>query len=127
MMLELLPITSPHAVGVRLSGKVNQNDMAVIAKEVERKLKKQDQLGIYIELDHFEGFTLHGLLKEARFMMRYIKHFTRTAMVGETRWYNRAAAVVSRFLPNVEIEYFTPIQKDEALIWVSERDVEHFS
>lgn len=127
MMLKLLPVTSPYAVGVRLSGKVNHNDMDIIIDEMECKLKKEDQLGIYIELDHFEGFTLRGFLREARFALRYLRHITRAAMVGESRWFNRAATVITRFFPNVEIEYFTPIQKDEALIWVAEKDVEYFS
>lgn len=126
MMLELLPITSPYAVGVRLSGKVSQNDMETLVKEMEAKLKKQDQLGMYIELDHFEGFTLRGFLREARFVFRFMNHITRTAMVGDSRWFSRAAAVISRFFPNVEIEHFTPIQRDEALIWVAEKDAEYY-
>ncbi len=127
MMLQLLPIPSPHAVGVRLSGRVNQDDMDSIVREVERKLQSEDQLGIYIELDNFEGFTMKGLLRETRFIIRYINHFTRTAMVGESRWFNRAAAVIARLFPNIEIEHFTPLQRDEALIWVAERDAENIS
>lgn len=127
MMLQLLPIPSPRAVGVRLSGRVNQDDMETIVQEVERKLQKEDQLGIYIELENFDGFTMTGLFREMRFVIRYINHFTRTAMVGESRWFNRAAAVISRLFPNIEIEHFTPLQRDEALIWVAERDAEHFS
>jgi hypothetical protein len=127
MMLKLLSVSSPHAVGVRLSGKVNHNDMDTIVNEVERKLKDEDRLGIYIELDHFEGFTLRGFLRETRFALRYMGHITRAAMVGESRWFTRASTVITRFFPNVEIEHFTPIQKDEALIWVAEKDVEHFS
>lgn len=126
-MLQLLPIPSPHAVGVRLSGKVNEGEVDTIVKEVERKLEREDRLGIYIELDNFDGFTLRGFLKETRFVFRYINHITRTALVGESRWFNRGAAIVARFFPNVEIEHFTPIQKDEALIWVSEMDAETFS
>ncbi|MBQ0759774.1 MAG: STAS/SEC14 domain-containing protein [Gammaproteobacteria bacterium] len=122
-MLELLALPFPHVVGVRVSGKINHTDIEIILKEVERKLIDEENLNIFIELDHFEGFTVRGWLTEMRFLAKYINRFTRTAILGEARWFNRGSALITRVFPNIEIDHFTPIQKDEALIWVSERDV----
>ena len=122
-MLELLALPFPHVVGVRVSGKINHTDIEVILKEVERKLIDEDNLNIFIELDHFEGFTVRGWLKEMRFLAKYINRFTRTAILGEPRWFNLGTALITRAFPNIEIDHFIPLQKDEALIWVSERDV----
>ena len=61
-MLELLALPFPHVVGARVSGKINHTDIEVILKEVERKLIDEDNLNIFIELDHFEGFTVRGWL-----------------------------------------------------------------
>lgn len=127
MMLELLPIPSSHVIGVKVSGKVNHDDMAEIYDAVEHKLENEEYLGIYIELEHFKGFTLRGLLKEMRLLAHFFKHITRTALVGEPRWYSRGAQLITHWMPNAEIEHFTEIQRDEALIWVSERDAGAFS
>ncbi|MGB1906334.1 MAG: STAS/SEC14 domain-containing protein [Spongiibacter sp.] len=126
-MLELLPIPIGNVVGVKVSGKVNHQDMERVLVEVKRKLKDHESLGVYIELDHFKGFTLRGLLKEMRLLSCFLGHFTRTALVSDTQWYRRAAQIITHWTPNIEIEHFTPIQHDEALIWVSERDVGAFS
>lgn len=126
-MLELLPIPFPHVVGLRVSGKVNHTDVEQLRESVARKLESEDHLGIYIELEHFQGFTLRGLLREMRFVASFFKRITRTALVGEARWYSRAAQLITHWMPNAEIEHFTDIQRDEALLWVSERDVGAFS
>jgi hypothetical protein len=125
-MLELLALPFPHVVGVRVSGKINHTDIEVILDEVERKLIDEDSLNIFIELDHFEGFTVRGWLKEMRFLAKYINRFSRTAITGEARWFNRGTALITRVFPNIEIEHFIPLQRDEALIWVSERDLGTF-
>ena len=70
---------------------------------------------------------MRGLLKEMRLLARFFKHITRTALVGEPRWYSRGAQLITHWMPNAEIEHFTEIQRDEALIWVSERDAGAFS
>ncbi|CAA0104652.1 Uncharacterised protein [Zhongshania aliphaticivorans] len=125
-MLELLQLPFPHVVGVRVSGKINHTDIDLILQEVEHKLLEEDNLNIFIELDHFEGFTARGWLKEMRFLAKYINRFTRTAILGEPRWFNRGSTFITRIFPNIEIEHFIPLQRDEALIWVSERDVATF-
>ncbi|MEX1668013.1 STAS/SEC14 domain-containing protein [Zhongshania guokunii] len=125
-MLELLPLPFAHIVGVRVSGKVNHTDIETILAEVERKLASEEYLGVLIELEHFDGFTIRGLFKEFKFLSKYINRLTRTAIVGEPRWFNRGTELIKRVYPNIEIEHFIPLQKDEALLWVSERDAGTF-
>lgn len=125
-MLELLTLPFPHVVGVRVSGKINHTDIEIILKELERKLIDEDNLNIFIELDHFDGFTIRAWLKEMQFLAKYINRFTRTAILGESRWFTRGSRLIKRAFPNIEVEHFIPLQKDEALIWVSERDVATF-
>ncbi|MDF1692483.1 MAG: STAS/SEC14 domain-containing protein [Zhongshania sp.] len=125
-MLELLPLPFAHIVGVRVSGKVNHTDIEIILAEVERKLASEAYLGVLIELEHFDGFTIRGLVKEFKFLSKYINRLTRTAIVGEPRWFNRGTELIKRVYPNIEIEHFIPLQKDEALLWVSERDAGTF-
>ncbi|MEX1664156.1 STAS/SEC14 domain-containing protein [Zhongshania arctica] len=125
-MLELLTLPFPHVVGVRVSGKINHTDIEIILTELERKLIDEDNLNIFIELDHFDGFTIRAWLKEMQFLAKYINRFTRTAILGEARWFTRGSRLIKRAFPNIEVEHFIPLQKDEALIWVSERDVATF-
>ncbi|GAA4092670.1 STAS/SEC14 domain-containing protein [Zhongshania borealis] len=125
-MLELLPLPFTHVVGVRVSGKVNHTDIETILAEVENKIASEEYLGVFIELEHFDGFTIRGLLREFKFLAKYINRFTRTAIVGEPRWFNRGTQLITRVFPNIEIEHFTALQKDEALLWVSERDAGTF-
>ncbi|QQD18331.1 STAS/SEC14 domain-containing protein [Spongiibacter nanhainus] len=126
-MLQLIPISSPNVVGMKLAGKVNHDDMTTVMHEVERKLERQDQLGIYIEMDHFKGFTLRGLIREMGLLTHHINHITRTALVSDKQWYKRSIAIITHWAPNVEIEHFTPLQRDEALIWACEQDVGAYS
>jgi hypothetical protein len=125
-MLELLTLPSPHIVGVRVSGKINHTDIENILVELNSKLLDESYLGIFIELEHFEGFTVRGLLREMKFLHKYRNRFTRTAVVGESRWFRHGSQLITRIFPNIDIEHFTHLQRDEALIWVSERDAGAF-
>lgn len=123
-MLQLLSIKKNNAVGVKLSGKVGYRDIDPVLREIEKKLENESQLGIYVELDHFEGFSQAGILKEVEGLATHLSCFTRTAMVGEDRWYNRGSDLIKRLFPNIELEHFSQIQRDEALLWVSEREAD---
>lgn len=123
-MLQLLAIKENNAVGVKLSGKVSYRDIDPVLREIEKKLENESQLGIYVELDHFEGFSQTGILKEVEGLANHLSCFTRTAMVGEDRWYNRGSGLIKRLFPNIELEHFSQIQRDEALLWVCEREAD---
>ena len=126
-MLHLLTLASPHVLGLRVSGEINESDMARIRSEVEARLRAEPKLAVYIELDHFEGFTLRGFIRELQLLLRYVNHFSRTALVGEGSKLRRAANILLRCFPNLEVEHFSHIQRDEALIWAREKDSEAFS
>jgi hypothetical protein len=125
-MLEVLPISSPHVIGVRVRGQVGHTDIAEALKEFKAKVGSERKLGIYIEIETFEGFSLRGFLRELGLLSKHFSRLTRIALVSDLAWYQRTALVIGRKLPNVDLEHFTPIQKDEALIWACDEESEIF-
>lgn len=125
-MLEVLPIASPDLIGVRVKGAVSHQDMLNMLGEFDSKVGKNEKLGMYIEVEDFEGFSLRGFLRELRLFTEQFVRLTRIALVSELAWYRRSALVLGRRLPHTELEHFTPIQRDEALIWACESDTEEF-
>ncbi|MBD2857573.1 STAS/SEC14 domain-containing protein [Spongiibacter sp. KMU-158] len=125
-MLEVLPIASPDLVGVRVKGPVDHQDMLNMLDEFHSKVGKDEKLAMYIEIESFDGFSLRNFLRELRLMSEEYTRLTRIALVSELAWYRRSAMILGRRLPNTNLEHFTPIQRDEALIWACEDELEEY-
>ncbi len=123
-MLEVLPIASPDLIGVRVKGPVSHQDMLNMLGEFNNKVGRDEKLGMYIEIVSFEGFSLRDFLRELRILTQEFARLTRIALVSELAWYRRSALILGKRLPNTDLEHFTPIQRDEALIWACDEEAE---
>lgn len=119
-MIELIDLNSPKAVGLRLTGRVEEADMARIIKAIEEKLAHTEQVAVYVELDSFTGISFEALVEDIRFALPNFRKFNKKAVVSDKRWVEKLTRVADKFLPSHELRHFAPDQKEEARAWVKE-------
>ena len=119
-MIELIETGSTKVIAMKISGKIGKTDMEKMIQEVKEKLSQNEKLGIYVELESFDGISFDALIQDLAFGLSHIRRFHKKAVVAGKDWMEKIARISDRLFPGMEIRYFPCAQKEEALAWVKE-------
>jgi hypothetical protein len=120
-VLEVLPAPE-HVVALRVSGRVDKDDIERGIAAVEAALAQQGRIALYAEVT-MSGMTPDAFTRDLGYgigKLRELHRFARAAVVTEQEWVGRIARVQGRILPQIEVRTFAPAERDEALAWASQ-------
>jgi hypothetical protein len=117
-MIELIETGSSKAIAIKVSGKIGKADIEKIIQEAKEKFSHHEKLGVYVELESFEGISFEALIQDVKFGLPHITRFHKKAVVSRKEWLGKIAGISDRLFPGIEIRHFPLEQKEEALRWV---------
>jgi SpoIIAA-like len=120
-VLEVLP-GAEHVVSMRVSGRIEKEDMERGIAAVEKALARQDRIALYAEVA-MSGMTPGAFARDLGYGLRHLgelRRFARMAVVTEHEWVRRIVQMQGRILPQMEVRTFTAGDRDEALTWVAQ-------
>lgn len=120
-MLEILHLDDPRVIGMRIGGKVSDDDMKRMIDAAELKLTalgEGGRLRVYVEVESLGGIELDALIKDLRFALSHFRDFERKAVVSDKAWMRRMAKIFDPLFPNIELRHFSTEQRDDARAWV---------
>jgi hypothetical protein len=121
VVLEVLPAPE-HVVSMRVSGRVETEDVERGIAAVEEALARQDRIALYAEVA-MSGMTPGAFIRDLGYGLRHLRElhrFARMAVVTEQEWVRRIVRAESHILPQIEIRTFTPDERDDALAWTAQ-------
>lgn len=118
-MIELLDTRSPKIVGVRCSGKLNDEDYKVMEPKLEEAIKSEGTIRLFAEFNDFHGWDLHAAWDEFRIGMKHSNEFEKIAMVGDKKWERWVATITSMFTP-AKVRYFDKSEMEKAWYWLED-------
>lgn len=117
-MITIIDTPSPSTIALRISGKIEKEDIERVIEAVEGKSEEAGKLGVYVELQSFGGISLEALVEDVRFAFPNMRKFSKKAVVSESGLLGRVIEAGDRFFPSIEVRHFSSEQKDEAMKWV---------
>ena len=120
-MIEILPAPD-HVVAFRVSGRVDEADVARAIEAVEGALARHERIALYAEVD-FAGMSPGAFANDVRYgvsKLRELRRFPKAAVVTAQDWVRWAARVEGAILPQVEVRVFSPEEREAALAWASD-------
>jgi SpoIIAA-like len=119
-MLERL--ASPETVvALRMTGRVDQQDIERGIEAVEAALAAHPRIALYAEIE-MTGLTGGAFARDLGYSLgklRELHRFPRVAVVTGQDWVRSIARIQDSILPQVEVRSFSPVERDEAMAWVS--------
>lgn len=119
-MMELIPMQSDNAIGLKISGKIQKQHMEKATNAVKEMMNNHDHIRIYVEIESYDGFSFGALVEDIKFGIPNLKKFTKEAVVSDKKWIKSWISVADKLFPSIEIRHFSPEDKTEALRWVQE-------
>ena len=104
-------------VGVKLSGKLHDEDYKTFVPLVDAAVAQQGKVRILAWFHDFHGWDLHALWDDTKFSTTHCSKIERIALVGEKKWEEWMAKVCKPFTM-ATIKYFDAADMDAAWAWV---------
>ena len=118
-MIETIEDGSKNVIGVKLSGKLHDEDYKKFVPEVEAAIEKHGKVRLLSVFEDFHGWDAHALWEDIKFATKHCTHIERIAMVGEKTWEDWMAKVCRPFTL-AKIRYFDAADIDQAWAWLDE-------
>src|SRR5208282_1666449 len=120
-MIATIETGSPKVVGLKLSGKLHDEDYRRFVPLIESILTAERKVRLFVQFEEFQGWDMHAAWDDFKFALRHYADFERIAMVGDRRWEKWLASVCKPFT-KATLNYFDRSQVDAAWNWLREND-----
>jgi hypothetical protein len=121
-MIEILESPN-HLVALKVSGSLTAEDVEKAYKATEDKLKNNERISFYGEVEDSMGFTLEGLAKDlwnGLGQLGKLSRYYRAAVVTNKGWIGAMARVEGLVFSSIDVRVFKPNDKSKAFAWASE-------
>ena len=122
-MIATIETGLPKVVGVKLSGKLHDDDYRRFVPMIESLLTAEGQVRLFVQFEDFQGWDMHAAWDDFKFALQHYSDFERIAMVGDRRWEQWLASVCKPFT-KAKVKYFDHSEVDAAWNWLRECDAE---
>lgn len=118
-MIELLTGLPAHTVGVKLSGKLHDEDYKTFVPKVDAEIAHGGKVNILAVFHDFHGWNAHALWDDIKFSTTHCTDIKKIALVGESTW-EKYMAVVCKPFTMAKIKYFDAKDLEAAKAWLAE-------
>jgi len=119
-MLDLIPMAAPHVIGIHVTGKIEKDDILRAIEAAKVIIAGHDSVHVYVEAEDFDGISWEALWEDMSFAFPNFRHFTRKAVVSDTRWMETLSKIGDKLCPGIEVRHFSPEEKAAAIKWIEE-------
>lgn len=120
-MIETIETGSPQVVGLKLSGKLHDEDYRQFVPGWEIISTAEGKLRLLIQFEEFHGWDLQSAWDDLNFGLKRDLGFERIAVVGDRKWEKLVASFARPFI-QAEVRYFDKSEVDAAWKWIREKD-----
>ncbi|TPN87309.1 SpoIIAA family protein [Aquimarina algicola] len=117
-MIQFIDTKKENLIAAKLSGKLNEENLKTIHKQIHRIIDKGHKVDFYFEMEDFEGYTIKGFWEDIKTDVAHIKDYGKIAFVGNEKWQEWAAKATD-FFTGSEAKYFEAKNKEQAMTWIN--------
>ena len=72
-MIEILEMPADYIVGIKVSGKIEKDDILPLIDYMKPKFDQHSKLSVYVEVESWEGITVSALWEDLKFGLPHLK------------------------------------------------------
>ena len=118
-MIATIETGLPHVVGLKLTGKLRDEDYPQFVQTMETILTTEGKVRLFVQYEEFPGWDLYAAWEELTVGLIHYSNFERIAMVGDRRW-EKWMADFCRPFTKADVKYFGKSEVDAAWKWLRE-------
>lgn len=84
-MTSFIDIDADNVVGIRIDGKISDQEFDAVTALLEEKMKNHSKVRMYAEIESFGGASLETFMKDLEFGIKNWDRFDKEAIVTEKK------------------------------------------
>lgn len=116
-MYRVLSESENGNVGIKIEGKLTQDDYELLIHYIDRLRKEVGPLRLLCDMTECEGLDSQALWEDLTSRLHQFHKIIRVAVVGDRQWMECGTKVFHP-LRKTTVKYFAPDQLDKAWTWV---------
>lgn len=116
-MIQPIDFQSDTIIGLRMTGKLTEDDIKPWAVRLDQKSDKPGKLRVYIEYEDVDEVTAKAVLQDLKFDLTHLGAFEKVALVSDTTWTN-LPALAANLIPGLDTRQFSTAEKEQARQWI---------
>ncbi|WP_234570563.1 STAS/SEC14 domain-containing protein [Rhodohalobacter sp. 614A] len=117
-MTGFIDIDADNVVGIRIDGKISEQEFDAITARLEEKMSKHSTVRIYAEIKSLGGMSPETFFKDLKFGLQNWDRFDKEALVTDKKWLEKIIDISDHLFPSIEVEAFSFDEKKKAKIWI---------
>ena len=117
-MLEIIPFEEGNIIGLRLNGKIEDEEFDETVAKIEEMLKEHKKLRVYAEIEEIGGMSVNTFMKDMHFKFKHFLDFEKEAVVSDKGWLEAWIKIADKIFPHIEVKHFSTDEKKEAKEWL---------
>lgn len=119
MPIEFAESVEADLLEVTVSGKLTSEDYENFVPAVDGMIAEVGRIRILFVMEDFEGWDAGAAWEDTKFAIEHYNDIRKIALIGEHSW-ERWMAVICQPFTTAEIQFFSPDQRDEAILWLAD-------
>lgn len=119
-MIEIIPFEDGNIIGLRLNGRIEDEEFDEVTEKIEQMLKEHDKLRVYAEIVEIGGMSVETFMKDIHFKFKHFLDFEKEAIVSDKGWLEGWISIADKLFPHIEVKHFSFKEKDKAKEWLRE-------
>jgi len=118
-MIEQLQTNSSKIIGLKLSGKLHDEDYKAFVPLLEACLAAGEKVCLFALFEDFHGWDIHAAWDDMQLAVKHYADFQRIALVGDRAW-EKWMAMLCKPFTQAEVRYFDAFKVEDAWAWLEE-------
>ena len=119
-MLEILERSEGRLVGLRVTGKITQDDVERASAHLEQDIQQTGGgIRLLVEVPQLAGIAPTALWDDLKFTLSHRRDFERVAIVADQRWLALWSRIAGALTP-AETRHFSSAELEAAWRWLGE-------
>lgn len=118
-MITILPQSSDRIIGLKLTGKLHDEDYEHFVPRVEAAIQEHGKVRLLVHFEDFHGWDLHAIWDDTKFSVKHCLDIEKVAIVGDRAW-EKGMAVVCKPFTTASVKFFETTDIEQAWVWIAE-------
>lgn len=115
---EMIALGFDNILGIRIFDRLTHADYQWFNQAMAEQVERFGKIHLFLEITDFEGISLNAIWDDLKTGIKYYRQIKKAAITGRSGWLKQAVKIGNFITPGVEMKYFAPKEKDQAIAWL---------
>ncbi|MDX2319833.1 MAG: STAS/SEC14 domain-containing protein [Moritella sp.] len=118
-MLEIIEIEIDNAVAFQMSGKITEDDMALVLGFAKEKIEHYGNIVLLEKIDSFSGVEFKAIIEEFKYLFDVgLSNIDKVAILTDKKWVEHVVNIEDKIFKSIDMKCFALEQQEQAIAFL---------